>query len=402
MRRRGRNDRVDIGLAVVQSPHSAVTSTVAPTRDRWRFSFSAATRSIPVGRGPGALLDLELSPLDMELVAPGVDLVELGEQAPAHVVRPDHRHRARDDGKQEDGGDDRGPHHRLRSATRSTALRARGFVATSRSDGRRGGLERDERAAGTGRLDDRQAGVGGAEATPSPRMKRLTMRSSREWKLSTTSRPPGTSRSGVAASPRRSSPSSSLTCTRIAWNVRVAGCTRARTPPPRTAPATMAASRRVVATGMPRLRSATTARAMRRAARSSPRFAQHSPDLLLGSAREPLGRGYACARIHSHVQRTVVQEAESTLRLIELGGGDPEVHQHRVDTPGKTGRPDDVSRPRRNERDVPKSVNRGGRARERPRPPADPDPLPVRGPPGPPIRSSTARVCPPRPNVQST
>src|SRR6478609_1528386 len=95
----------------------------------------------------------------------------------------------------------------------------------------------------------------------------LTMRSSSEWKLITASRPPGASTCREASRPRDSSPSSSLTCMRMAWKVRVAGWRpRSRV---RTALLTMPASRAVVAIGS-MTRCSTMLRAMRPAKRSSP------------------------------------------------------------------------------------------------------------------------------------
>ncbi len=54
-------------------------------------------------------------------------------------------------------------------------------------------------------------------------MKRLTMRSSRLWKATTTSRPPGASRLTACASASSICRSSSLTLIRSAWKLRVAG-----------------------------------------------------------------------------------------------------------------------------------------------------------------------------------
>ena len=54
-------------------------------------------------------------------------------------------------------------------------------------------------------------------------MKRLTMRSSSEWKVTTASRPPGFNARSAANSALASSPSSSLTKMRSAWKTRVAG-----------------------------------------------------------------------------------------------------------------------------------------------------------------------------------
>ena len=52
----------------------------------------------------------------------------------------------------------------------------------------------------------------------------LTIRSSREWKLMTQSRPPGLSRGIAAWSSSSTAESSSLTAMRMAWKVRLAGC----------------------------------------------------------------------------------------------------------------------------------------------------------------------------------
>ena len=76
-----------------------------------------------------------------------------------------------------------------RSATRMIALRLRAFSAISRALGRTGLPTR--RSFGCGRSDSRSAKpLGSAGGCDLSRMKRLTMRSSREWKLMTTSRPP--------------------------------------------------------------------------------------------------------------------------------------------------------------------------------------------------------------------
>ena len=62
---------------------------------------------------------------------------------------------------------------------------------------------------GRGRSDSRTANpLGSAGGCELSRMKRLTMRSSSEWKLMTTSRPPAFSRSSAAASASESSSSS--------------------------------------------------------------------------------------------------------------------------------------------------------------------------------------------------
>jgi hypothetical protein len=74
----------------------------------------------------------------------------------------------------------------VRSATRITAERARGFAAASAAPGRTRAIAR--RRVGRG-------GANGARRSTSLRLSRamnvLTMRSSSEWKLMTTSLPPG-------------------------------------------------------------------------------------------------------------------------------------------------------------------------------------------------------------------
>ena len=67
-------------------------------------------------------------------------------------------------------------------------------------------------------------------------MKRLTSRSSREWKLITASLPPGRSIENAAGRAASSEPSSSLTAMRNAWKTRFAGC-----PSPKRAGAGIAA-----------------------------------------------------------------------------------------------------------------------------------------------------------------
>ena len=92
-------------------------------------------------------------------------------------------------------------------ATRMIALRARGLPETSASDGRF--ALPTMRSLGSGRSRARTASFGGSvSARDCSRRKRLTMRSSSEWKLITTSRPPGSSRSTHCGSASDSSSSS--------------------------------------------------------------------------------------------------------------------------------------------------------------------------------------------------
>ena len=130
----------------------------------------------------------------------------------------------------------------VRSATRMMALRARGLAATSAALGRTRASARSRVGAGSAK---------GARRSTTARewraMNCLTMRSSSEWKLITTSRPPGCRTCRLASSACSSSSSSALTKIRTAWNVRVAGCCPGSRV--RTAPATSSANSRVRATG---------------------------------------------------------------------------------------------------------------------------------------------------------
>ena len=95
------------------------------------------------------------------------------------------------------------------------------------------------------------------------------MRSSSEWKETATSRPPAFKMRSAAESAAASSPSSSLTKMRKAWNVRVAGWMSPGGE--RTTEATISASAAVVAIGA-FARAFTMARATPREWRSSPRM----------------------------------------------------------------------------------------------------------------------------------
>ena len=90
--------------------------------------------------------------------------------------------------------------HAVRTALRSRAERARGFAASSRSDGETG-LATRSKVGSSGR---RSAGRWREPAGVPPlrsRRKRLTIRSSRLWKVTTASRPPGFSARSAAARP---------------------------------------------------------------------------------------------------------------------------------------------------------------------------------------------------------
>src|SRR4051794_26351883 len=109
----------------------------------------------------------------------------------------------------------------LRSPARSLAERARGFPAISASSGAIGRLVSRRKVGTTASMS------GTCRDTPMAWLRSarnvLTIRSSSEWKVTTTSRPELFRMRSAAASAPTSSASSSLTKIRSAWNVRVAG-----------------------------------------------------------------------------------------------------------------------------------------------------------------------------------
>src|SRR5690606_9030711 len=131
----------------------------------------------------------------------------------------------------------------VRTAARILAERARGLAASSASPASRAPLN------SRSKLGLRVSTATGAWREPPGALpvrsvrKALTMRSSSEWKVTTTSRPPGASVASAASSPRSSSPNSSLTAMRRAWNTRVAGWMAAPRRPPRAFSTTSARSR---------------------------------------------------------------------------------------------------------------------------------------------------------------
>src|SRR5690606_31968196 len=141
---------------------------------------------------PRALLKLQLAVLDLVLPGDLLFLLQFDEQLARLVLRGDDDQRA----GHEDAGKDQVDldHAASLSATRMTALRARGLDATSASEGYTGlptsfsfGL--GSWSARSGRRAGRESGRAWS------RMKFLTMRTSREWKLITTRRPPVSSAS---------------------------------------------------------------------------------------------------------------------------------------------------------------------------------------------------------------
>ena len=57
---------------------------------------------------------------------------------------------------------------------------------------------------------------------------------------------------------------------------------------------------------------------------------QHVGDLCLIGARQPLRRAFATVRVHAHVQRAVLAEAETTLGHIQLRRRHAQVQQHAI------------------------------------------------------------------------
>src|SRR5689334_2755281 len=78
--------------------------------------------------GPRALLELELSPFDLELPGELLLFLQLDVELARLMLRGDERKSARDQNDEEHEID---PRHAATSATRMIALRARGFAMTS-------------------------------------------------------------------------------------------------------------------------------------------------------------------------------------------------------------------------------------------------------------------------------
>ena len=111
---------------------------------------------------------------------------------------------------------------RCGSPARSLAERARGLAAVSASLGATSACPSLSKVAARS-CCFRQVARAATRLPERSAKKRLTMRSSSEWKVTTTSRPPGFSARSAANSAWASSPSSSLTKMRSAWKTRVAG-----------------------------------------------------------------------------------------------------------------------------------------------------------------------------------
>ena len=59
-----------------------------------------------------------------------------------------------------------------------------------------------------------------------------------------------------------------------------------------------------------------------------PQRADHVADLVGSGASEPVGCAFTVRRIHAHVERTVVLEAETTRAVVELRRRHAEVEQN--------------------------------------------------------------------------
>src|SRR6185503_2802812 len=153
-------------------------------------------------QAPGARLELQASVLHVELARALVLALELREELAGLVLRADEPERAGDENREEEEvqfrhrapgsirefGDEGEKVPAVRSATLRMALRARGFLLVSCLDARcaRPMILR----AGTGISASRSGRPRGTSGFACAWMKRLTMRSSSEWKAITASRPP--------------------------------------------------------------------------------------------------------------------------------------------------------------------------------------------------------------------
>src|SRR5688572_4415290 len=171
-------------------------------------------------QAPGAGLELQPAVVGLELACARLLALEQREQAPALVLRGDEPERAGDENREEEEVQFR---HRapgsirvflkvkgtaVRSATRSVALRARGFLLVSSGDARC--ARPTSLSMGSGISLARSGRRRGNCGRACPCMKCLTMRSSSEWKLITASRPCGASRSAACGSISDTSSSSRL------------------------------------------------------------------------------------------------------------------------------------------------------------------------------------------------
>ena len=176
-------------------------------------------------------------------------------------------------------------------------------------------------------------GKSGGQTQPRARStrKRLTRRSSSEWKEIAASRPPSRSSSHASGRALSSDSSSSFTAIRTAWNTRLAGC-----PPPKlrrtaagSAASTAATSSAVVSIGA-RSRRRTISWAIRRGGGLLAVAAEELRQAALLPAVHDLTRVHVLAGIHPHVERRVVGVGEAALARVHLHGRDAQVQVHEV------------------------------------------------------------------------
>src|SRR6185436_18243716 len=141
-------------------------------------------------QAPGARLELELAVLDVEIARTRLLELELREELARLLLRGDEPERADEEKEEvqlrhasgsirESSAGSSGTE--VRSATRKTALRARGLAAISRAVGRCG--RPMILSGGCGISLARSGNSRGTSGFASARTNRLTMRSSSEWKL---------------------------------------------------------------------------------------------------------------------------------------------------------------------------------------------------------------------------
>src|SRR5699024_5256748 len=131
--------------------------------------------------GPGAFLESQLLPVDLQLILLDAQNLQIMLQFTAAVLDGYHRDGTRQVAQHQQGHDQRLPHHDRTSgaavlaATRMMALRARGFAATSAASARTALPIRRNAGCGTGTI-----GSGDGSGWAWARIKRLTIRSSSE------------------------------------------------------------------------------------------------------------------------------------------------------------------------------------------------------------------------------
>ena len=280
-------------------------------------------------------------------------------------------------------------------AARSRADFARGFAATSPA---LGAIERRKTSSASGVRPQPQTGRSGGQMHPRVRSarKRLTRRSSSEWKEMPARRPSSRRICHASGSAASSWASSSLTAIRIAWKVRLAGW-----PPAKRAGAGIAALIASTSSNVGLERTGAHDRA------GDPVgvallavLAQRAGEPAALPRVDDLAGGELLARVHPHVQRRVVGVGEAALERVDLHRGHAEVEVDEVGLRALLGedpqavlevRADEARRgtpPRRRARRTP--PRRAGRGRSR---------SACRRAPS---RSATSRAWPAAPSVQST